>query len=525
MPGFAHPHRAQAPGRRRERLYLRLGLVVRAPRRGTPRLLGPVTRRGSELRPVPDRGDPGAARRPHRRRDRDLAPDLPGPGCPAPARAVARRPARNRGGPRGRGLRGDVRGPAAHHAGAFRHAEARQHRGRTRGRRRPDRRRQCGAPGPLRRAGPFAGRAHGGPGRRGTGAPPRSLPVPRHHRLPRDRAGGRRLRRLRPPPRHHRSHESGAPRRGGRLELLVLALGNLQQRRQQDHVHRRVGRRRRAQVPRGRPHGVGRQRRLHHRGRRDGLPELLQDARAADQAGELRRAQRVADSGAGTRHHGAGLVPGRHLAGRLDRPAEPGRDRVPRPRAVQPGAHGERGELVGLLVQRRDRQLRDQARARHLRADAQRHPHPERDRRGQLGGAPPAQLTGAARLRVAGDVRAGPRLPGPAGAVAGDAGGGDRGRAAGSGRCGGGHGNGSRGRPACSRREAPGVDERRNRSGRGEASEAGGRGLAAGHLTPTDTPTRQAKAPCRTGRCGTGHASCQPAVVRNHPNPTDTPTR
>ena len=34
---------------------------------------------------------------------------------------------------------------------------------------------------------------------------------------------------------------------------------------------------------------------------------------AADRAGELRRAQRLADPDPGTRHHGAGLVSGRHL--------------------------------------------------------------------------------------------------------------------------------------------------------------------------------------------------------------------
>src|SRR3712207_8285276 len=39
------------------------------------------------------------------------------------------------------------------------------------------------------------------------------------------------------------------------------------------------------------------------------LRELLQAAGAADRAGELRRPQRVADPGAGTRHHGPGVVP------------------------------------------------------------------------------------------------------------------------------------------------------------------------------------------------------------------------
>jgi hypothetical protein len=46
------------------------------------------------------------------------------------------------------------------------------------------------------------------------------------------------------------SGQPGAHRRRGRLELLLLALGDLQQRRHQGAVHRRVGWRRRAQVPR-----------------------------------------------------------------------------------------------------------------------------------------------------------------------------------------------------------------------------------------------------------------------------------
>ena len=122
-----------------------------------------------------------------------------------------------------------------------------------------------------------------------------------------------------------------------------------------------------------------------------GLPELLQDAGRADNAGELRRAQR----------------------------------------AVQPGAHGERRQLVGLLVQRRDRQFRDQARARHLRTHAQRHPHPERDRCGQVGGAAEA-ASGAARadaLRALAE-----KLVGAVG------GGGDRARPGGRGAAAGGSG-------------------------------------------------------------------------------------
>ena len=46
---------------------------------------------------------------------------------------------------------------------------------------------------------------------------------------------------------------------------------------------------------------------------------LLQAAGAADRGGELRRAQRIDDPGARPRHHGAGVVSGRHLGVRLHR--------------------------------------------------------------------------------------------------------------------------------------------------------------------------------------------------------------
>jgi hypothetical protein len=52
-------------------------------------------------------------------------------------------------------------------------------------------------------------------------------------------------------------------------------------------------------------------------GGKHALRQLLQDAGAADGDGELRGSQRLADSGAGPRHQGAGVVPGRHLGLRL----------------------------------------------------------------------------------------------------------------------------------------------------------------------------------------------------------------
>jgi hypothetical protein len=69
----------------------------------------------------------------------------------------------------------------------------------------------------------------------------------------------------------------------------------VQQRRQEDPVQRRVGRRLGAALPRHRQDGVGRRRALHHRAEQDEVPQLLQDAGGADGAGELRRAQRLAD--------------------------------------------------------------------------------------------------------------------------------------------------------------------------------------------------------------------------------------
>ncbi len=106
--------------------------------------------------------------------------------------------------------------------------------------------------------------------------------------------------------------------------FCVLALGDVQQRRHQGGVHRRVGRRRAAALPRHRSHHLGRRRDLRHRRQEAAVQGLLQDAGAADRPGELRRAQRLADSGAGARHHGAVVVPGRRVDLRLHRFGEPG---------------------------------------------------------------------------------------------------------------------------------------------------------------------------------------------------------
>ena len=131
----------------------------------------------------------------------------------------------------------------------------------------------------------------------------------------------RRVRELRPARRHLESGKAGASRRRGRHELLALAHGGVQQRRLEGRVHRRVGRRHGAELPGDEHDGDGRQ---HHPHDRATSKKYTQHAyfkipTAQTRAGELRVAQRRAHSGAGPRHHGAGLVSGRHRRERLHR--------------------------------------------------------------------------------------------------------------------------------------------------------------------------------------------------------------
>ena len=72
-------------------------------------------------------------------------------------------------------------------------------------------------------------------------------------------------------------------------------------------------------LPRDRSADLGRRCHLRHRRSQAALRRVLQDAGAADRAGELRGAQRVAHPGARTRHHGAGVVSGRLVGVRLHR--------------------------------------------------------------------------------------------------------------------------------------------------------------------------------------------------------------
>ena len=90
------------------------------------------------------------------------------------------------------------------------------------------------------------------------------------------------------PARHLRPGEPGAARRRLRPELLLLALGDDQQRRHQGDLHRRVGWRHDRPLPGDGPARVGRRRDLRHRRRSDGVPQLLQDA------GACRRPRRTA---------------------------------------------------------------------------------------------------------------------------------------------------------------------------------------------------------------------------------------
>ena len=93
----------------------------------------------------------------------------------------------------------------------------------------------------------------------------RDQPVPRHHGVPGSRPGRRRLLGQRHPARHPRSEEPEAARRRVGQELRLLALGDVQQRRHQGDLHRRVGRRRAAALPRHRSAQLGRRRDLRHR--------------------------------------------------------------------------------------------------------------------------------------------------------------------------------------------------------------------------------------------------------------------
>ena len=82
--------------------------------------------------------------------------------------------------------------------------------------------------------------------------------VPRHHGVPRGRPGRRRVLGQRHPARHLGSGEARPPRSRDGQELRLLALGDVQQRRHEGDLHRRVGRRHAPALPRDRSPELGR---------------------------------------------------------------------------------------------------------------------------------------------------------------------------------------------------------------------------------------------------------------------------
>ena len=141
------------------------------------------------------------------------------------------------------------------------------------------RRRRGGAALPALPARGWRGRRR--PAVRRGAAARRTEPVPRHHRLPgRSASPAARAAATGCCSTFSDVAQPGAHRLGGRHQHVVLALGHVQQRRHEDPLLRRVGRRIAAALPRHRQDGVGRRRALHDREQQDAVQELLQDAGA-----------------------------------------------------------------------------------------------------------------------------------------------------------------------------------------------------------------------------------------------------
>src|SRR5438445_705689 len=351
LSGLAYAHPGDVSDRHRERLRLRVRVGAGAVYQRARGMLRRASRFESELRAVPDRGDPGAVGASRTGADRQLAAHLPGPGGAGPSRGNARRHCRRRES-RGRGARQgwvhrEGQRCGAHPGAGIRPWPARQHRqgaGRDRG-------------------------ADGGGQRRA--------------------AGGR--------PGHRRSD------------------------RQPAHARERA-------------------------------------ASGADP---------------GPRHHGPGVVSGRHLGVRLDRSGAPTGNRLFRPRPDGLDQAGRRRVVVRVLVQRLHRELRDFAGTRHLRAPAQRVHFPERARRGETDSFRLPERPGSTAAGVARELRGGQGLRRPAGArqravaraVRRDHGHAPPGRAAAGGRQARGAaaaGNGPPARRASSRGPSQGADARRD---------------------------------------------------------------
>ena len=114
-------------------------------------------------------------------------------------------------------------------------------------------------------SGAISGLWPGGDHGPGTQKTQRHQPVPRHHRVPGGRPRRRRVLGQRHPARHLRPGAPGTARSGRRQELRLLAFGDVQQRRHQGDLHRRVGRRHAPAMPRDRSAELGRRRHLRHR--------------------------------------------------------------------------------------------------------------------------------------------------------------------------------------------------------------------------------------------------------------------
>ena len=160
-------------------------------------------------------------------------------------------------------------------------------------------------------------------------------------------------------------------RRGGRPELRVLALGHVQQRRHEGHVHRRVGRRHRGALPGDRPSRVGRQRDLRHRRRQDAFPSYYK-------LPCRRRCRKTVSA-----HNGSLVpVPGRDIMAQawyqggislMDFTDAATRGKSPSSTAARSARRlSSRRVLVGLLVQRPDLRQRARSRVRRVRASAER---------------------------------------------------------------------------------------------------------------------------------------------------------
>ena len=366
VPRLAHAHR-----RRRSRATTTTSTSTSRARRGVrpaeelPGCAGRRHRR-SEHRAVPARSDQGAARGAGEGGDRQLAAHLPGP-------AGARRaiPSATRGG-RVRGAR-----PAA----ALRRA------------------RRCAGGGAAVRQRAPAVRA--GARRRGCG------------RARRARGGRRTRRRRRPPTGPNQCHDitvyPDIGLAGGACGGLGLLLDIRDATQPDPHRLRRPtrtcrsGTRRRSATTARRcsspTSGAAASRRAAATPTsRSGAPTRSSRSRTTrwcsrattrcrrrrPHSGELRRAQRLAHSDPGPRGHGAGVVPGRHLGLRLDRRRRSRRrSRSSIAARSTPTACASAGSWSAYWYNGVDRQLRDRARPRHLRAAAERPHHAERDRRGE----------------------------------------------------------------------------------------------------------------------------------------------